>query len=48
MAWDRPRNLFTERLPVFVRTYLRPPAIEKGGLGQAGRYVIVGWQTGED
>ena len=31
--WDRPRNLFTERLPVFVRTYLRPPATEKGGLG---------------
>lgn len=52
--WDRPRNLFTERLPVFVRTYLRPPAIKAGRrgpmpeLGRACRYVSVGWQTGED
>lgn len=28
VSWDRPRNLFTERLPVFVRSYLRAPAIE--------------------
>ncbi|WP_328475182.1 fatty acid desaturase [Actinoplanes sp. NBC_00393] len=45
MVWERPRNLFTERFPVFVRTYLTAPAVKKIG---AGRYLVNGWRTGED
>jgi hypothetical protein len=53
VPWDRPRNLFTERFPVFVRSYLlRPAPGGRGGLfaelRQACRYVSDGWRTGED
>jgi len=55
ISWDRPRNLFTERLPVFVRSYLWAPAIGTGTarrplteLIRACRYVSDGWRTGED
>jgi fatty acid desaturase len=56
VVWERPRNLFTERFPVFVRSYLlAPKAVDhrrRSGLGAelagACRYVADGWRTGED
>jgi fatty acid desaturase len=56
VPWDRPRNLFTERFPVFVRNYLLRPALQDRrprrdrlvSLTQACRYVVDGWRTGED
>jgi hypothetical protein len=59
LTWERPKRLFTERLPAFVRHYLLKPALSEDGeapgrrsvfreLAVMGRYIRDGWKTGAD
>lgn len=60
LSWERPRSLFKERLPAFVKHYLLSPATaaDPGGrgdrpallreLGAMSHYILNGWQTGAD
>lgn len=59
IAWERPKRLFSERLPAFVRHYLLKPALPEDGepagrrsllreFAVMGRYIRDGWKTGAD